>query len=85
MFLHLSVCSQGRGSAQCPLDADTFPLDADTTPPHPQKYDQQAGGTHPIGMHTGPLLAMVALTAVQSSARTFAHNAIWIIETSNNA
>ena len=35
-------------------------------------------------MHTRPLLAIIALSGVQSSIRTFSHNAILVIDTSNN-
>ena len=36
------------------------------------------------GERIGPLLAMIALSSVQSSAQTFFHNAIFFIDSSNS-
>ena len=66
MFLHVSVCPQGETTwADTPqagtlLQADTLPLGRYTPlgryhPPGqvpPLGYGQQAGGTHPAGMHS---------------------------------
>ena len=63
MFLHVSVCPRGEGVClphymlgytpprQTPPDADT--PQADTPPAQCMLgYGQQAGGTHPTGMHS---------------------------------
>ena len=57
-FLHVSVIlSTGESAsvhAAIPLGADTPPV-AEPPPPRSSasgRYDQQAGGTHPTGMHS---------------------------------
>ena len=43
------------------------------------------GGRGPPGYEGKPLLAMIVLSAVQSSSQTFIHIPILFIDTSNNA
>ena len=50
MFLHLSVILS-TGGVSALLHAGIHPPWADT-PPDTMGYGQQAGGTHPTGMHT---------------------------------
>ena len=61
VFLHLSVSHSVHGGClpqymlgYTPLgpEADTAPMGADTPPAQCILYGQQAGGTHPTGMHT---------------------------------
>ena len=65
MFLHLSVSHSVHGGmvsapvhagihTTIPPDQRQTPLGADTPPRtvHAGRYGQQAGGTHPTGMHT---------------------------------
>ena len=59
MFLHLPVSHSvhvggGGGFASAPVHAGIHPPDQRQTPPctvHAGRYGQQAGGTHPTGMH----------------------------------
>ena len=68
MFSHVFVCSQRKGWSDCSMELwkgrhhqKTEPPPPEGRPPislegrprpTPRRYSQQAGGTHPIGMHT---------------------------------